>query len=455
MSVSIRALEANFDGLVGPTHNYGGLSYGNVASSNNSARPSNPKQAAQQGLLKMKSLHDLGMLQGVLAPQSRPDLNTLRRLGFTGSDSQVVQKVAKKDPALLASCYSASSMWTANAATISPSSDCPDGRLHFTPANLVNRFHRSIEHDTTGLILRATFANEDHFSHHQALPSSDHFGDEGAANHTRFCQSYGKTGVEFFVYGQHAFNGQAPKPTKYPARQSLEASQAVARLHGLKDGQVVFAQQNPDVIDAGVFHNDVIAVGNGNVSFYHQLAFLNTQKVNHNLQQAMTNMGNGKMQFIEVPDDQVSVQDAVTSYLFNSQLLSLPHLNDGKMGIVVPQECLENIKVSAYLDQLIASDSAIEEILVFDLKQSMSNGGGPACLRLRVVLNEAEQAAVNPACIMSDSLFSGLMAWTEKHYRDTLSESDLADPQLITESHRALDELTQILDLGSVYDFQF
>ena len=455
MSVSIRALEANFDGLVGPTHNYGGLSYGNVASSNNSARPSNPKQAVQQGLLKMKSLHDLGMLQGVLAPQSRPDLNTLRRLGFTGSDSQVVQKVAKKDPALLASCYSASSMWTANAATISPSSDCPDGRLHFTPANLVNRFHRSIEHDTTGLILRATFANEDHFSHHQALPSSDHFGDEGAANHTRFCQSYGKTGVEFFVYGQHAFNGQAPKPTKYPARQSLEASQAVARLHGLKDEQVVFAQQNPDVIDAGVFHNDVIAVGNGNVSFYHQLAFLNTQKVNHNLQQAMTNMGNGKMQFIEVPDDQVSVQDAVTSYLFNSQLLSLPHLNDGKMGIVVPQECLENIKVSAYLDQLIASDSAIEEILVFDLKQSMSNGGGPACLRLRVVLNEAEQAAVNPACIMSDSLFSGLMAWTEKHYRDTLSESDLADPQLITESHRALDELTQILDLGSVYDFQF
>ncbi|MDE0956987.1 MAG: N-succinylarginine dihydrolase, partial [Pseudomonadales bacterium] len=217
---------------------------------------------------------------------------------------------------------------------------------------------------------------------------------------------------------------------------------------------VVFAQQNPNVIDAGVFHNDVIAVGNSNVSFYHQLAFLNTNEVNHNLQQAMSNLGNGEMQFIEVPNDQVSVQDAVTSYLFNSQLLSLPHLNDGKMGIVVPQECLENTKVSAYLDQLIASDSAIEEILVFDLQQSMSNGGGPACLRLRVVLNEAEQAAVNPACIMSDSLFSGLMAWTEKHYRDTLCESDLADPQLITESRSALDELTQILNLGSVYDFQ-
>jgi len=459
MSTPIHACEANFDGLVGPTHNYGGLSYGNVASSSNSARPSNPKQAAQQGLQKMKALHDMGMIQGVLAPQSRPDLSILRRLGFTGTDSQVIAQAAKKDSALLASCYSASSMWTANAATVSPSADCSDGRLHFTPANLVNRFHRSIEHETTGRILQATFANENHFAHHQALPSSDHFGDEGAANHTRFCQNYGEAGVEFFVYGQHAFNGQAPKPAKYPARQSLEASQAVARLHGLKDEQVVFAQQNPDVIDAGVFHNDVIAVGNGNVSFYHQLAFLNTQEVNHNLQQAMLNMGNGEMQFIEVPADQVTVQDAVKSYLFNSQLLSLPHLNDGKtgagkMGIVVPQECRENANVSAYLDQLIASDNAIEEVLVFDLKQSMSNGGGPACLRLRVVLNAAEQAVINPACIMNDSLFPRLMDWTEKHYRDTLSEIDLADPQLLIESHSALDELTQILHLGSVYDFQ-
>jgi succinylarginine dihydrolase len=61
---------------------------------------------------------------------------------------------------------------------------------------------------------------------------------------------------------------------------------------------------------------------------------------------------------------------------------------------------------------------------------------------------------VNPACIMNDSLFPRLMEWTEKHYRETLSEADLADPQLLIESHGALDELTQILRLGSVYDFQ-
>lgn len=454
------ACEANFDGLVGPTHNYGGLSYGNLASSHSSARASNPKQAAQQGLQKMKSLHDMGMMQGVLAPQSRPDLSTLRRLGFTGTDSQVIQQTHHKSPALLASCYSASSMWTANAATVSPSSDCSDQRLHFTPANLVDRFHRSIEQATTGRILQATFANPDYFVHHQALPASNHFGDEGAANHTRFCDEYGSTGVEFFVYGQQAFNSQAPKPSRYPARQSLEASQAVARLHGLKDEQVVFAQQNPAVIDAGVFHNDVIAVGNANVCFYHQLAFLNTQEVQHNLQQAMANISQGEIQFIEVPDHQVSVQDAVKSYLFNSQLLSLPRLNSGqngirKMALAVPQECLNNSKVSAYLDQLLAHENSIEEVLVFDLKQSMSNGGGPACLRLRVVLNQAEQAAVNPACIINDSLYSRLIMWTEKHYRDRLSEADLADPQLLLESHSALDELTQILHLGSVYDFQY
>jgi len=448
--------EANFDGLVGPTHNYGGLSYGNVASSSNSAKASQPKLAVQQGLQKMKSLHDLGMLQGVLAPQARPDIHTLRRLGFSGSDSRVIEMAAKREPALLAACYSASSMWTANAATVSPSADTADSRVHFTPANLVNRFHRSIEHETTGRILQATFGNDEHFAHHEALPSSDHFGDEGAANHTRFCQQYGDQGVEFFVYGQQAFNTHAPKPAKFPARQSLEASQAIARLHGLADEQVVFAQQNPDVIDAGVFHNDVIAVGNGNVHFFHEQAFLNTNQVSADLQAAMDSIHDSAqpMHFIEVPESAVSVADAVRSYLFNSQLIQLPNLAKGHMALIVPQECQNNPAVWAYLQQLQQSSAPIDEVLVFDLKQSMSNGGGPACLRLRVALSGAEQQAVNPACVMSDSLFETLMQWSEKHYREQLVEADLADPSLLNESRSALDELTQILNLGSVYDFQ-
>lgn len=108
----MKHFEANFDGLVGPTHNYAGLSFGNVASLNNAALVSNPKAAAKQGLQKAKALADLGMIQGMLAPQERPDLNTLRRIGFSGSDAQVLQQAAKTAPALLNACCSASSMWT-------------------------------------------------------------------------------------------------------------------------------------------------------------------------------------------------------------------------------------------------------------------------------------------------------------------------------------------------------
>lgn len=444
------ATEANFDGLVGPTHNYSGLSFGNVASLNNSARPSNPKAAAKQGLTKMKALADMGFVQGVLAPHERPHIPSLRKLGFSGTDAQVLQQVAKQAPKLLAAVSSASCMWTANAATVSPSGDTQDGRVHFSPANLVNKFHRSIEHETTGAILQATFRDEKHFAHHSALPSVDHFGDEGAANHTRFCHGYGEKGIEFFVYGMEAFNMNAPRPEKFPARHTLEASQAVARRHGLTPNQVVYAQQNPAVIDAGVFHNDVIAVGNRNAHFYHQEAFLDTAKMKQDL---LTAWGDRASEFhlIEVPTASVSVQDCIQSYLFNSQLLSR---GDNDMVLVVPGECENNPAVWAYLNSLVAGESPINEVKVFDLKQSMSNGGGPACLRLRVALTDAEQKAINPSTLMNDVLFERLNTWVDAHYRDELHEADLADPQLLIESRNALDELTQIMDLGSVYEFQ-
>jgi len=443
----MKAVEANFDGLVGPTHNYAGLSYGNVASQKNQANAANPKKAALQGLAKMKALADMGMTQGVLAPQERPDIHTLRKLGFSGTDANVLAQASKQAPRILAACCSASSMWTANAATVSPSADTADNKVHFTAANLSNKFHRSIEHQVTSRILQATFADTEHFSHHQALPSVDQFGDEGAANHTRFCHEYGERGVEFFVYGKHAFDDSKQAPKKYPARHTIEASQAVARLHQLADSHVVYAQQNPDVIDAGVFHNDVIAVGNANILFCHQQAFLNQHQVKSEL---MTKMGDN-FHIIEAPTDKVSVQDAVSSYLFNSQLLSLPN---GKTALVIPQECQNNPRVWHYLESLVAGNSPIDQTLIFDLKQSMSNGGGPACLRLRVVMNDQQIAATNQATLMNDKLYSTLTAWVEKHYRDNLAEADLADPQLLIESRTALDELTSLMNLGSVYPFQ-
>ncbi len=445
----MQAYEANFDGLVGPTHNYAGLSVGNVASLNNARNTSSPKQAAKQGLQKMKALHDLGMVQGVLAPQERPDIAALRRLGFTGSDNEVITQAAKQAPEVYRAVCSASSMWTANAATVSPSADTADGKVHFTPANLTNKFHRSLEPETTGRILRAMFSDQRHFAHHQHLPDNDHFGDEGAANHTRLCSDYAKAGVEIFVYGRHAFDSSKPAPSKYPARQTLEACQAVARLHGLSEHGTVYLQQNPAVIDQGVFHNDVIAVGNRNVLFYHQQAFLDTTQ---KLSEIRRKFGDDStLHFIEVPDQQVSVADAVNTYLFNTQLINLPN---GEMVIIAPTECQEHAGVHRYLTELCQQDTPIRQVKYFDVKQSMRNGGGPACLRLRVVLNEQERQAVNPAVLMNEQLFATLNSWVDKHYRDQLSEADLADPQLMIESRTALDELTQILKLGSVYSFQ-
>ncbi|GIU25313.1 N-succinylarginine dihydrolase [Shewanella colwelliana] len=440
--------EANFDGLVGPTHNYAGLSYGNVASLSNAAAISSPKAAAKQGLKKAKALADMGMVQGMLAPQERPDLHTLRRIGFSGTDAEVLNKAAKQAPAVLRACCSASSMWTANAATVSPSADTHDGKIHFTPANLVDKLHRSIEPTTTGNILAATFNNARHFSHHQHLPEHPSFGDEGAANHTRLCSEYGHAGLELFVYGQEATNPAAPKPQKYPARQTLEASQAIARLHQLDDDSSVFIQQNPDVIDQGVFHNDVIAVGNQNVLFYHEQAFMDTQK---KLAEIQRKFNGQELHFIEVPTTKVGIQDAVKSYLFNTQIITLPN---GEMAIIAPTNCQENPAVFAYLNEVVTLGTPIKHVHYFDVKQSMQNGGGPACLRLRVAMNEMEVAAVNQHTLMNDALFKRLNLWVDKHYRDELAVDDLADPQLIIESRTALDELTQIMKLGSVYQFQ-
>ncbi|MGZ3181256.1 MAG: N-succinylarginine dihydrolase [Telluria sp.] len=442
------AREFNFDGLVGPSHNYAGLSFGNVASFANVKSESNPKQAALQGLAKMRALAQRGFAQAMLPPQSRPNFRLLRRLGFTGTDAQVLQKAYAESPVILACAYSASSMWTANAATVSPSADTADGRVHFTPANLNNKLHRADEHPQSERTLRAIFSNDKYFTVHPALPGTPAFGDEGAANHTRFAATHGSKGVEFFVYGRVEFDPSAPAPKKYPARHTFEASQAVARLHELDPLRTVYASQNPDVIDQGVFHNDVIAVGSGNVLFYHEEAFANEAVALADLRNAMS-VVNAELVPIKVATSDVTVADAVASYLFNSQLL----LKDtGKMALVIPQECQENASVAKYLDGLVAGGGPVDELLHFDLRQSMRNGGGPACLRLRVVLTDEEAQAMHQGVVMTEALYAKLVPWVEKHYRDRIEPKDLADPQLAIECQAALEELTRILGLPGLYD---
>jgi succinylarginine dihydrolase len=433
----LAAHEVNFDGLVGPTHNYAGLSYGNIASTTHKATVSHPREAALQGLAKMKFLASLGVKQAILPPQERPHLPTLRRLGFTGTDAQVLEKAHRENPALLAACCSSSSMWTANAATVSPSADTADRRVHFTPANLISQFHRSIEPATTARILQAIFADDSVFAHHPPLPSALHFSDEGAANHMRLCRAYDEPGIEIFVYGRRAFDPAAPAPTKFPARQTREACAAIARNHLLDPARVLFVQQNPQAIDAGAFHNDVVAVANQNLLLHHADAFAAPLELPAGV--------------VSLPAMNLSFEETVASYVFNSQLVTLP---DGSMALIAPVECQAFPNVQEYIGSIASDQGPIRSVYYVDVRQSMQNGGGPACLRLRVVLTEQELARAHPGVFFTDALHARLAQWIERHYRETIEPRDLVDPKLLAECRAALDELTQILALPPIYEFQ-
>ena len=128
----------------------------------------------------------------------------------------------------------------------------------------------------------------------------------------------------------------------FPARQTFEASSAVARLHKLDPEKTVFARQNPEAIDAGVFHNDVISVGNRNVLFFHSQAFCNSDSVIFELKEKFARCCDDVLVTIEVRPEQMSLTEAVEAYLFNSQLVSMP---DGTAGLVAPAECEENRRV--------------------------------------------------------------------------------------------------------------
>ena len=438
------AREVNFDGLPGLTHHYAGLSFGNEASTRHRYRVSNPQLAAKQGLKKMKALADAGYPQAVIPPHERPNVPLLRQLGFSGGDEQVVARAAQQDPDLLSAVSSASAMWVANAATVCPSADSLDGLVHLTVANLQDKFHRASEAPTTEALLQAIFPDRTRFAIHPALPASAWFGDEGAANHNRLGGEYGAPGVQLFVYGRRRGSEEAPR--RYPARQTLEASQAVARLNQVNPRQLIFARQHPAAIDTGVFHNDVIAVSNRQVLFCHEQAFADQTALLQQLAQRVPGFTP-----LVVPASRVTVAEAVATYLFNSQLLSRA---DGSMALILPHEAQEHAGVWEYLNELLAGDNPIADLRVFDLRESMANGGGPACLRLRVVLTAEEYQAVNPHVLMNDTLFATLNDWVDRYYRDRLTQADLADPQLLREGRDALDRLTQILQLGSVYPFQ-
>ncbi len=437
--------EAQFDGIVGPTHNYGALSPGKVANAPDGSQESNPRAAALEGLSKMRFVRDLGVVQGVLPPHNRPSLRTLRRLGFRGSDEAMIADAAATAGGLfLRVASSASSMWAANAATVAPSRDAADGKVHLTPANLQQMLHRSIEAPTTTAILRAIFADPDTFVVHDPLPGGGQLADEGAANHLRLATSQGA--IHVFAWGRSGWGGGVA-PKRFVARQTREASEAVARLHTLPAAICRFPQQNPDGIDAGASHTDVLAVGHGRLLMLHELAFLGRSAL---LAELRGTLGD-ELFVVEATEEELPVDHAVSACPLNSQVLTLP---DGSMVILAPEDAREDSFARRFFERVLASRGPVRAVHYRDGWRSLQNGGGPACYRLAVPLEECEAARVKASVLFTEALEMQLSLWVQQHYRDRLVADDLADPSLARETMAALDALTAILDLGSVYDFQ-
>ncbi len=413
----ISLTEINFDGIVGPTHNYAGLSLGNLASARNARAASRPRAAALQGVAKMRANLALGLVQGVLPPHRRPDAAWLAALGTTPIGA---------DPALLANALSASAMWAANAATVSPAPDTADGRCHLSAANLVTMPHRSHEWPETLAQLRLAFADDRHFAVHPAVPAP--FGDEGAANHMRLAPSHGEKGVEIFVYGI------AGGP--FPARQHIEASRAVARLHGLDPNAALFWQQSEQAIAAGAFHNDVVAVANERVLFAHEQAFADRDALYAGLRWRAP-----WVEIVEVPAARISLADAIASYLFNAQLVTLP---GGGMALVLPTDAQDVPAVWGWLEEMVAGNGPIRRLVPVDVRQSMANGGGPACLRLRVV---ADPATVDPRFLVDHVKLDRLAAVIEAEWPQQIAPEDLASPALWEQAMRARVRLLEALEL--------
>ncbi|MCJ2187219.1 N-succinylarginine dihydrolase [Novosphingobium beihaiensis] len=406
--------EINFDGLIGPSHNYAGLSFGNIASARNAGAASAPRAAALQGLDKMRRMLALGLPQGLFLPHDRPDTGWLRALGFTGDDDAVCRAAWQQEPALLRNALSASAMWTANAATVSPAPDTADGRCHLSVANLSTMLHRSIEHEQTLRQLRLAFADERYFAVHPALPAG--LGDEGAANFMRLGLSHAGRSLELFVYGERS----ARQP--FPARQHRAASAAVARRHGLAQADLALVRQSDAAIAAGAFHNDVVAVANENVLFTHEQAFAERDEVYRTIRARLP-----EAVIVEAPAERVGLDAAVRSYLFNSQLVTLP---GGDMALILPQEARDTPEVWAWLQDVKAADNPIRHLEVVDVRESMRNGGGPACLRLRVAVSEEAHAAIDPRFLLDEAACDRIAEVIERTWPERIAPGDLGEPGL-------------------------
>jgi len=433
--------EINFNGIPGPTHLFSGLATGNLASISNQGQLSCPQKAALQSLEKIKFLAGLGSQEAIIPPHRRPYLDILDFYGYSGSPMEKIIQAYSADPKTFRAIFSSSSMWTANAATVSPSLDSADQKVHITPANLKTNFHRSFEAGVNYRIIRKIF-NSEYFCIHAPLNTSN--PDEGAANHTRLAPRYGSKGVELFVYGDKA--GDEKTPLKFPARQSFSASKQLTELHLLSPEAFVLACQSVTAINAGVFHNDVISTGNENLFMYHEESFKDGSNVIDELKQKYKSICYDDLILIKIQSEDLSLEDAVKSYLFNSQIISLGPTP--RKVLIAPRESATNSAAKKTIDKIVADKSnPIQEVHFFDLNESMKNGGGPACLRLRVVLSEQEQESCNQKFFFDDKLFERMGNWIMDFYPANLRAETLLQTSFYEKIQKAFDELEVIFDV--------
>lgn len=421
--------EVNIDAIVGPTHHFGGLGVGNVASHAHQDQASSPRKAALQGLEKARLLASLGVPQFLWLPPRRPRLDLLEGLGFTGEPAEMLRQAVEQAPRAVSAAYSSAFMWAANSATVAPSSDASDGRTHFTPANLVSSWHRSSEASERAQDLKSMFPGHG-FAIHQPLPAITPLRDEGAANHMRLCNRSRDTGFHLFVYG--ADESATQQPAFFP-RHTRAASEAIARKHRLDASSCYFLPQHAEAISAGVFHNDVIATSHLSLLIHHELAFD---------PQAGSEIGRLEADFkrrtgeslirLEVSQSDLPLQDAVSSYFFNSQIVSTA--DSARMTLVCPEQCRVIESASHLITRLLEDrDCPIDSVRFVALAESMANGGGPACLRLRVLLDESQVSQVPNHFCATDARLDELSSFIETHYPEVVTAEDLSNAEFARE----------------------
>ncbi len=434
-------VEINIDGIVGPTHHFGGLGVGNIASMEHQEQRSHPRQAALEGLQKAWLVASMGVPQYVFLPPVRPSLDWLTQLGFHGALEQQLAETRASTSRVLSAAFSSAFMWMANAATVTASCDSTDGQLHCTPANLISSWHRASEARERAPQLESLLAKIASKQIHLPLPSIMPLRDEGAANHMRLCDASGRDGFNLFVYGVDEDVLAGTQPSRFVARHTKAASQAIARRHRLHADRTFFIQQHPRAIDAGAFHNDVVATSCDHMLLHHEFAFVNAASELKRLESAFESTCEMPLLRIQVNETELPLADAVRSYFFNSQIVKPTGAGSraltARYVLICPHHCQEVQAAAKLIERLLSDDDVpIDDVRFVQLSESMANGGGPACLRLRMMLDESEMSLLSSQMRLTEPLFERLSAAVEKFYPAVLCADDFCNPQFVAELSR-------------------